>query len=588
MATKKSQSPSLSQPEKLLFAIAVRLNTAIQYLADNPGGNNSWFISGITAEMKEIAAIYAQYPQDGGVRHRVHGVIGVVAKEWKIAEEENRSPDVGKLSVKAVDKCCANTVKHYPQWPSVLHSTDLSEYVEEQPQEKLWWELPGSPMDMSAEDSGDGLRRSGRINKGKAPAPPDVEPVPALQQRGKKRSAVESTGDSDKTARRAVVPPSRRVVVKSPPEARRPKQRLRIGEDGQAAEPVLSEEQDTGAPEGVWVGRGEDRCNECKQSNETLCVPQWGATKPSKACTYCAGRKRSCHPTKEWLRQVDKLRPDRVGQRKAPGQAPPAVQGTDAADTGIATRRRRAPKKQPSPQAVANQDVRMAALEESVQELTESHKKLMGTQKQLISMMLAVCSRLGIKVTMPDDSTAFAVVRSTVSSIPSPLVDDVSALSIGRAPASAAPSVASASSARSSMRSGTSAFRARPLSTAGGGSHHGSAAVSRASSRERSYQRTPVYQAAYGISEQSPNGIVRITWDRTHVHRSKAIVTNPPTTPAKTRPWGMTKQELWHMTRERIDEDSPDEGEEEEVRRMIADWVSDEDDNAYVGRLVVT
>ena len=108
-------------------------------------------------QQKEIADIYAQYPQDGGVRHRVHGVIGVVAKEWKIAEEENRSPDVGKLSVKAVDKCCANTAKHYPQWPSVLHSTDLSEYVEEQPQEKLWWELPGSPMDMSAEDSGDGM-----------------------------------------------------------------------------------------------------------------------------------------------------------------------------------------------------------------------------------------------------------------------------------------------------------------------------------------------------------------------------------------------------------------------------------------------
>ncbi|KAI9441960.1 hypothetical protein BJY52DRAFT_1229314 [Lactarius psammicola] len=67
------------------------------------------------------------------------------------------------------------------------------------------------------------------------------------------------------------------------------------------------------------------------------------------------------------------------------------------------------------------------------------------------------------------------------------------------------------------------------------------------------------------------------------------VVTNLPTTPVKTRPWGMTKQELWHITRERIDEDSPDEGEEEEVRRMIADWVSDEDDdNAYVGRLVVT
>ncbi|KAI9449196.1 hypothetical protein BJY52DRAFT_1192781 [Lactarius psammicola] len=183
---------------------------------------------------------------------------------------------------------------HFPLWPSVLHSTDLSEYVKEQPQEKLWWELPGSPMDMYVEDSGDGLHRSGRINKGKAPAPSDVEPVPALhvmltRQRGKKRSVVESTGDSDKTVRCAVAPPSRRVVVKSPPEAHHPKQRIRIGEDGQATEPVLSKEQDTGAPEGVWVGRGE---------------------------------------------------------------------GTDTADTGMATRHRRVPKKQPSPQAVANQDAR--------------------------------------------------------------------------------------------------------------------------------------------------------------------------------------------------------------------------------------
>ncbi|KAI9437074.1 hypothetical protein BJY52DRAFT_1230250 [Lactarius psammicola] len=112
-------------------------------------------------------------------------------------------------------------------------------------------------MDMSVEDSGDGLCRSGRINKGKAPAPPDVEPIPALQQRGKKCSVAESTGDSDKTTCHAVAPPSCRVVVKSPPEAHRPKQHIRIGEDGQAAEPVLSEEQDTGALEGVWVGRGE-------------------------------------------------------------------------------------------------------------------------------------------------------------------------------------------------------------------------------------------------------------------------------------------------------------------------------------------
>ncbi|KAI9449197.1 hypothetical protein BJY52DRAFT_1192783 [Lactarius psammicola] len=106
MASKKSQSSGLTKPEMLLFAIAVHLTTAIQYLAENPGGDNSWFISGITAEMmilqqKEIATIYVQYPQDGGVCHRVHGMIAVVAKEWKTSEDENCSPNVGKLSVKA-------------------------------------------------------------------------------------------------------------------------------------------------------------------------------------------------------------------------------------------------------------------------------------------------------------------------------------------------------------------------------------------------------------------------------------------------------------------------------------------------------
>ncbi|KAI9436408.1 hypothetical protein BJY52DRAFT_1197090 [Lactarius psammicola] len=403
MASKKSQSSGLTKPEMLLFAIAVRLNTVIRYLAENPGGDNSWFISGITAEMKQIATIYVQYPQDGGVRHHVHGSIGVVAKEWKIAEEENCSPNVGKLSVKVVDKCCANTVKNFPQWPSVLHLTDLSEYVKEQPQENLWWELPGSPMDMSAEDSGDGLHRLGRINKGKAPAPLDVEPVPAPQQHGKKCSVVESTGDSNKTACCAVAPPSRRVVVKSPPEARRLKQCLCIGEDGQAAEPVLSEEQDSGAPEGVWVSRGETG---------------WGSVKLQVKLLW-----------------------------RCRAQPHAAIM-----------RRRNSP-------AMANQDMHMATLEESIQELTESHKKLMGTQKQILSMMLAVCSYLGIKVIMPDDSTTFAVVHSTALSIPSPLVDDVSSLHIGRPSASAAASVASTLSTHSSMRSGTSAFHTHPVTT---------------------------------------------------------------------------------------------------------------------------
>ncbi|KAI9437100.1 hypothetical protein BJY52DRAFT_1230224 [Lactarius psammicola] len=277
----------------------------------------------------------------------MHGLIVVIAKEWKITEDENCSPDVGKLSVKAVDKS-----------------------------------LP-----LGAHQQGQGTCSAG------------CGACFCSTAACKKHSTVESTGDSDKTASHAVAPTSHRVVVKSPPEAHHPKQHLHISEDSQATKPVLFKEQDSGASEGLWVSRGKDQCEECKLFNETLCVPQWGAT---KACTYCAGHKRSCHPTKEWLRQVNKLHSDRVRQHK------------DAADTGLATHCHCAPKKQPSPQAVANQDTHMAALEESIQKLTESHKKLMG--------------HLGIKVTMPDNSTAFAIAHSTASSIPSPLVDDHSAL----------------------------------------------------------------------------------------------------------------------------------------------------------------
>ncbi|KAI9444448.1 hypothetical protein BJY52DRAFT_1228839 [Lactarius psammicola] len=298
---------------------------------------------------------------------------------------------------------------------------------------------------MSVKDSGDGLHCLGRINKGKVPAPPDMEPIPAPQQHCKKHSTVKSTGDSDKTAHHIVAPPSHRVVVKSPPEARCSKQCLCIGKDGQATEPILSKEQDTGAPEGIWVSRGKDQREECKLSNETLCIPQWGMTKLSKACTYCTGRKRWTSFVETGWGSV------KTHYFPASGQAPLVVQGTDTADTGIAMHCRRAPKKQPSPQAVANQDTCMAALEESIQELTESHKKLMGSQKQILSMMLAVCSCLGIKVIMPDDFIVFAIVHSTVSSIPSPLVDNISALNIGRAPASAAASVVPTSSTHSSM-----------------------------------------------------------------------------------------------------------------------------------------
>ena len=60
----------------------------------------------------------------------------------------------------------------------------------------------------------------------------------------------------------------------------------------------------------------QDRCSECIEQNLEVCVPQWGATRPSKACRHCASCKKSCNPPKEWLEQVKSdLHPERAGLR---------------------------------------------------------------------------------------------------------------------------------------------------------------------------------------------------------------------------------------------------------------------------------
>ena len=50
-------------------------------------------------------------------------------------------------------------------------------------------------------------------------------------------------------------------------------------------------------------------CKECSENGFTECVPQWGATKPSTACTFCAGKKKSCAAKQSWIAMVDMLKP---------------------------------------------------------------------------------------------------------------------------------------------------------------------------------------------------------------------------------------------------------------------------------------
>jgi hypothetical protein len=110
-----------------------------------------------------------------------------------------------------------------------------------------------------------GRRQSKRINKGKAPAPPDSHIDIEHPKRGRKRTAEGAVdevdkdeemgdGEGDPTPRKgktSVGHPTFDVVVDSPPHTR-PKQRLRVNEAGDAVSPPSA----PGLTPVVWLGRG--------------------------------------------------------------------------------------------------------------------------------------------------------------------------------------------------------------------------------------------------------------------------------------------------------------------------------------------
>jgi hypothetical protein len=102
-------------------------------------------------------------------------------------------------------------------------------------------------------------RRSGRIRKGKDPAPPTPEDVGHAPTRGKKRDQPEVIDESSEPTPRKRDAPTFNIVVNSPPPSR-PKQRLRTNEAGDAADvPDVSES----APEQLWAATGDVRDNNC-------------------------------------------------------------------------------------------------------------------------------------------------------------------------------------------------------------------------------------------------------------------------------------------------------------------------------------
>jgi hypothetical protein len=96
---------------------------------------------------KYIKGIYAKFPQPShNACHHVHAALAITLQQWQIAEDAKRTLDISKITVKAIERACANISVNYPSWPDILYSPDLSKLATEQLLEHQWW-IPDSVSD---------------------------------------------------------------------------------------------------------------------------------------------------------------------------------------------------------------------------------------------------------------------------------------------------------------------------------------------------------------------------------------------------------------------------------------------------------
>ncbi|KAH9165128.1 hypothetical protein EDB89DRAFT_2013073 [Lactarius sanguifluus] len=285
----------LTDVESMLILPAARLCAALKYLADNPGGDHRYYVGKITSELQLASDILGEYASTQETPHRIHPVLTVLGKEWmRMASKGRRPSTLENISLESVEESCADLAKRDPNQPHVFYTADLSALIDRIPKVQHWW-------------NADAKQDERRSNKVKASAPPgankDVDPLPRGQPpRGTKRSAatavqVEEVPDSDddgeneptpREAGKTVDPPVRFNSPDAPPKQRR---RLRGDPDSEEGED---------APDELWVARGKDRCDACKQGKKAVCEPRWGTQRISFVCKACARRKKTCNPTRVW------------------------------------------------------------------------------------------------------------------------------------------------------------------------------------------------------------------------------------------------------------------------------------------------
>lgn len=220
----------------------------------------------------------------------------------------------------------------------------------------------------------------------------------------------------------------------------------------------------------------QDRCVECVKGKQAVCVPQWAATKPAKACTFCAVKKRPCEPTAAFLEMVKALRPElAVGGRKGMSAYPhrplpfsadiflaatPDIQvegppRASASAPGVTTRPRRAQRASGNqgtsgtlPHHVPHAHDYLATQSAAVRgssdpAVLEALQEVARNQRALAGIFLTIVCGLGLET-------------------PS-IVDALSALSIAPSAAATTSDIAATSATATTSASATTSAAARPL-----------------------------------------------------------------------------------------------------------------------------
>ncbi|KAN0135969.1 hypothetical protein V8E53_006130 [Lactarius tabidus] len=343
MPPKKTSQLLFTWAEQLLLDSASRIFVGTQYKESHLVGNHDMFKLNLSVEMDNIKSIYEENPLPCGQIHRIHGAIAAVSLEYQALVNEKRLPNYTTITSDVIKQHVTRICQSYPDWPDELKSMDLSAVADVQLDTLKWW----LPITSTGEDNNNlGRRQSNWSNKGRPPVTADDNVGGRAPSQNKKCSVdtitnsdneaandgdddednkdeYEGKDDNENEEDKDDTTPHKGKGKAQPdidsPTSNRPRRRQRTNEAGNHVD--ASDEHDpTDIPVEYyrWFGTDKLRCAQCTKQNLYQCVPQWDTSKPSKACTWCAHRKKSCIPTEKWASMVKLLHASGRQYKEAP------------------------------------------------------------------------------------------------------------------------------------------------------------------------------------------------------------------------------------------------------------------------------